>query len=58
MEDYTITIQDIQHNYFHFTPKKNLHSIKQDDLVPRIGKNAKFIEKSEKVFFVEGLDNM
>ena len=58
MEDYTITIQDIQHNYFHFTPKKNLHSIKQDGLIPRIGKNAKFIEKSEKVFFVEGLDNM
>lgn len=58
IEDYEITSKDIQHNYFHFTSKKNLNSIKQNGLIPKIGKNARFLEKSEKVFFVEGLDNL
>ena len=53
IEDYKITLQDIQHNYFHFTSKKNLHSIKQNGLIPKIGKNSKFIEKSEKVFLLK-----
>ena len=57
-EEYKITIDDIKHNYFHFTSSKNLQSIKQNGLIPKIGKNARFIEKSEKVFFVEGLDNL
>lgn len=57
-EDYKITILDIEHNYFHFTSKNNLHSIKQNGLIPKIGKHAKFLEKTKKVFFVEGLDNL
>lgn len=57
-EDYKITIRDIEHNYFHFTSKDNLNSIKQKGLIPKIGKHAKFLEKTEKVFFVEGLDNL
>lgn len=56
--DYKITIQDIEHNYFHFTSKNNLHSIEQNGLIPKIGKHAKFLEKTKKVFFVEGLDNL
>lgn len=58
MEEYKITFRDIQHNYFHFTSKRNLKSIKQNGLVPKIGNNSKFLEKSKKVFFVEGLDNL
>lgn len=45
-------------NYFHFTPKKNLESIKHHGLTPSIGKNAKYIEKTKKIFFVEGLDHL
>lgn len=57
-KDFEITVKDIEHNYFHFTSKKNLQSIKQNGLVPKIGKHAKFLEKTKKVFFVEGLDNL
>lgn len=58
MKKYQLTINDIDKNYFHFTWKKNLDSIKENGLLPRKGNHAKYIEKNEKVFFVEGLDNL
>lgn len=57
-EYHQISTQDIEHNYFHFTSKDNLLSIKQNGLIPKIGNHAKFLEKTKKVFFVEGLDNL
>ena len=58
MEKYQISIHDITANYFHFTFKSNLESIKNQGLIPCIGKHAKYIEKTKKIFFVEGLDNL
>lgn len=51
MENYKITIEDINSNYFHFTPKNNIDSIKSNGLVANIGKNARYIEKTKKIFF-------
>ena len=50
-EEYEITIQDVENNFFHFTSKNNLDSIKLNGLIPKIGKHAKFLEKTKKVFF-------
>lgn len=58
MEKYQISINDITAHYFHFTFKSNLESIKNQGLIPSIGKHAKYIEKTKKIFFVEGLDNL
>ncbi len=58
IEKYNISLEDIKINYFHFTSKYNLESISNIGLLPDIGKNAKYIEKTKKVFFVEGLDNL
>lgn len=58
MDYYYIDKKDLFINYFHFTDKKNLESIKFNGLVPNIGSHARNIEKTEKVFFVEGLDNL
>ena len=58
MKQYKITIDDIQKNYFHFTWQSNLDSIKEKGLTPRKGNHAKYIEETNKVFFVEGLDNL
>lgn len=58
MQQYYLDINDIQLNYFHFTDNKNLESIKSKGLVPNIGNNAKNIEKTKKVFFIEWLDNL
>lgn len=58
MQQYLLNKKDLNLNYFHFTDKKNLESIKSNGLVPNIGNNAKNIEKTKKVFFVEGLDNL
>lgn len=58
MEEYKLTIDDINKNYFHFTKKKNFDSIKNKGLIPKIGFHAKSLERTKKVFFVEGLDNL
>lgn len=58
IEKYNISLEDIKLNYFHFTPKCNLESISNNGLLPNIGKNAKYLEKTKKIFFVEGLDNL
>lgn len=58
MNPYYINKKDLNSNFFHFTDKKNLESIKLNGLVPNIGSHAKNIEKTEKVFFVEGLGNL
>ncbi len=58
MDVYHINKNDLNSNYFHFTYKKNLESINSKGLVPNIGNNAKNIEKTKKIFFVEGLDNL
>lgn len=58
MDKYKITIEDIKNNYFHFTLEKNLKSIRENGLIPNKGQNAKYIEKTKKIFFVEGLDNL
>jgi len=58
VEHYIINQADLNANYFHFTNKKNLESIASKGLVPNIGYNAKNIERTRKVFFIEGLDNL
>lgn len=58
MQNYTISENDIKNNYFHFTKIKNLKSIQEKGLVPKIGFHAQALEKTKKVFFVEGLDSL
>lgn len=58
MEKYDLSIKDRDSNYFHFILKSNLNSIEQNGLIPKRGHHAKYIEKTEKVFFVKGLDNL
>jgi len=58
MKKYKISISDIDSNFFHFTWKSNLDSIEEKGLLPKREKHAKYIEETEKVFFVKGLDNL
>lgn len=58
MLNYEITEKDIKNNYFHFTKMKNLKKIKENGLIPKVGIHAQSLEKTKKVFFVEGLDNL
>lgn len=45
---------DIKHTFFHYTNKKNLDTILEKGLEPRIGENSLYVEKTPKVFFMEG----
>lgn len=58
MEKYELSINDINDNFFHFTKKSNLESIKSKGLLPKIGFHAKSLEETKKVFFVQGLNNL
>lgn len=58
MKKYNISLKDINNNYFHFTSNNNIKSIEKNGLLPNIGRNARYLEKTKKVFFVEGLDNL
>lgn len=58
MDKYKLDLNDVNYNFFHFTQKRNLDSIKENGLIPKIGAHAKYLEKTPKVFFVEGLDNL
>lgn len=58
MKKYDLSEHDIKNNYFHFTRIKNLNSIKDRGIIPKIGIHAKALEDTKKVFFVEGLDNL
>lgn len=58
MEIYKLTNVDVCSNYFHFTKEKNLESIQEKGLIPKIMFHAQSLEDTKKVFFVEGLDNL
>lgn len=58
MKKYKISLNDIDSNYFHFTWESNLASIEEKGLLPKKENHAKYIEETEKVFFVQGLDNL
>lgn len=58
MKIYKLSLDDINLNYFHFTRRDNLDSIEKRGLLPKKGAHAKYIEETEKVFFVQGLDNL
>ena len=58
MKEYKISLNDINSNYFHFTRKSNLDSIKNKGLLPKISFHAQCLEETKKVFFVQGLDNL
>lgn len=45
---------DLNHSFFHYTNKHNLNTILKNGLEPRIGENSLHVEKTPKVFFVEG----
>lgn len=45
---------DLEHGFFHYTNIKNLDTILENGLEPRIGENSLYVEKTPKVFFVEG----
>lgn len=49
MKKYNISLNDINNNYFHFTSSNNIESIEEKGLLPNIGKNAKYIEKTKKI---------
>ncbi|MBP3444780.1 MAG: hypothetical protein J6K23_02470 [Bacilli bacterium] len=55
----TIDISNINKNncFLHYTHQKNINSIFDFGLEPRIGKNSMAIEKSKKIFFTMGFDN-
>lgn len=55
---YKLSECDISENYFHFTKNKNLNSIQNKGLIPKINFHAKHLEITKKVFFVKGLDNL
>lgn len=48
---------DFDNSFLHYTNKSNLKSITQNGLLPKIGRNAKNIELTKKVFFTKGFDN-
>ena len=52
----TIDIKDINSSkyFYHYTNIRNLSSILEKGLIPKIGVNSKVIEKSKKVFFSFG----
>lgn len=58
MKNYEISKNDMDKNYFHFTKRENLENIEKNGLLPSKGSHAKYIEQTEKVFFVSGLDNL
>lgn len=45
---------NLEHSYFHYTNKQSLYTIFKNGLEPRIGENSLYVEKTPKVFFVEG----
>ncbi len=49
-----ISGKNIEELFFHYTNINNIDSIFEYGLIPKIGKNSNFIEKSEKVFFTKG----
>lgn len=49
---------DLNHTFFHYTNKNNLNSIYKNGLELRIGENALYVEKSKKIFFVEGVEGI
>lgn len=58
MKEYKISQEDMNTHFFHFTRQKNLKSIQNQGLIPKIGIHALTLEKTKKVFFVEGLDHL
>ena len=44
--------------FFHYTNKNNLETIAKNGLEPRIGENSLYVEKSKKVFFVQGISGI
>ena len=58
MQNYKLTLNDINTSYFHFTKKSNLESVDERGLIPQKGKHANYLEDTKKVFFVKGLDNL
>lgn len=58
MQNYELSLKDINANYFHFTRKSNLKSIDTKGLLPKISFHAMSLEDTKKVFFVNGLDNL
>ena len=45
---------NLEHTFFHYTAEQNLDTILKSGLEPRIGENSLYVEKTPKVFFVEG----
>ena len=58
MRNYKLGLNDINSNYFHFTRKRNLKSIDDKGLLPKLSFHAMSLEDTKKVFFVQGLDNL
>lgn len=56
--DLLLNERDLNSSFFHFTKISNLENIMEHGLLPKIGKNAQYLEKNNKVFFVQGLDNL
>ena len=51
---YDISKVNLNNIFLHYTNVNNLNSIMEKGLIPKIGINAKVIEKSKKIFFSVG----
>ncbi|MBR0488374.1 hypothetical protein IJJ39_01710 [Candidatus Saccharibacteria bacterium] len=54
----TVSLEELDKKncFLHYTPKKNLPSIEKEGLLPKIGPNSKYIERTEKIFFCVGTE--
>lgn len=54
----TVSLEELDEKncFLHYTPKKNLPSIEKEGLLPKIGPNSKYIERTEKIFFCVGTE--
>ncbi len=50
--------EELQHDLFHFSLKKDKNSIDRKGLEPRIGRNSKEIDKQSSIYFSYGLEGV
>lgn len=50
--------EELQHDLFHFSLKKDKNSIDRKGLEPRIGRNSKGIDKQSSIYFSYGLEGV
>ncbi len=54
MKKINLDAENLDDLYFHYTNKSNIVGIEKKGLLPKIGKNSKYIEFRRKIFFSKG----